>query len=72
MITDSQGNPLQNALLTNAEGLALTDSNGFFQAEIDANEEELLVRKNSTECTVSFPENLNDEQVFYLGTLQCL
>jgi hypothetical protein len=72
MITDSQGSPLQNALLSNAEGLALTDSNGFFQAEIDANEEELLVRKNSTECTVSFPETLNDEQVFYLGTLQCL
>jgi outer membrane usher protein FimD/PapC len=65
------GKPLQNALIKGAEGLALTDGNGFFQAEIIPDVKELTFVVGEQSCVVQLPEYQTRRNVATLGKLTC-
>lgn len=67
----SSGEPLQNALIEGAEGLALTDGNGMFQAEMVAGARQLTFAKGGEACTIPLPEYRARRNVARLGKLIC-
>lgn len=71
-IRNENGEVLADALISNAQGLALTDNNGYFQAELDRKDNHLLVKKAGFECSAELPSHSdNKKQVVFLGTLIC-
>ncbi len=70
-LVDKDGEPIRNALIKNASGLATTDEYGFFQAELDQSAEMLAVQKRGSSCLVDLGEFEVVDQVSYLGTLTC-
>ena len=70
-LLDTRGNPIDNAVIQNAVGLAMTDSNGYFQAEIDHSVKSFEVLKGSQSCQASFENPQINEMVLSLGTLEC-
>ena len=71
-IKNGNGEVLADALISNAQGLALTDENGYFQAELNRIDNHLHVRKADFECSAELPPHSDDKkQVAFLGTLIC-
>jgi outer membrane usher protein FimD/PapC len=70
-LLDTRGEPMPNALIKNASGLAITDEFGFFQAELDTGTQILSVQKSAATCFVDLGEYQVREQVASLGTLTC-
>ncbi len=70
-ILDSANNPVSNALLGNVMGLATTDSNGYFQVEIDRHTDTLEVRKGGQTCRIALEDQTRNEQLMALGDLKC-
>lgn len=71
-LLDAQGQPLAGALLENAQGLALTEADGSFQAELAAGMRELRVRRQGQVCVAALPDVGADAVLAALGTLHCL
>jgi outer membrane usher protein FimD/PapC len=65
------GEPLQNALIKGVEGLALTDGNGLFQAEMATGTKQLTFAKGGAACTIRLPEYQARRNVARLGKLIC-
>lgn len=51
-----------DALISNAQGLALTDENGYFQAELNRIDNHLHVRKADFECSAELPRHSDDKK----------
>lgn len=58
-IVDARGEPVINALVRGAEGLAMTDAYGYFQAEIKGGDAALSVKR--AEGTCELPLDLSEE-----------
>lgn len=71
-LLSDQGQPIANALIQNAEGLAISDEMGYFQAEMDLNTQVLRVRKGDFLCSVNLPAmTAMQEEVYFAGDLSC-
>jgi Mat/Ecp fimbriae outer membrane usher protein len=70
-LVDEQGEPLGNAVIQNVVGIAMTDDNGIFQAEIDHQTNVLEVVKGNQLCVASFTNPGVNDTVLPLGTLVC-
>ncbi|MDA8752645.1 TcfC E-set like domain-containing protein [Halieaceae bacterium] len=70
-ILKESGEPLSNALLKGVSGLAITDDNGYFQAEMSTTLKEFIVVKSSDKCLVALPELDAGESVAMFGSLTC-
>lgn len=62
---------LENALLSGVEGLAMTDTNGVFQAEIASGTRSIQLKKGGDICDIPLPEWEDDRTVAFLGDLVC-
>ena len=65
------GTPLSHALLLGTQGIATTDDQGYFQAEIDADMTSVTVKKAGQECVVRLDSPSTNTQVVHLGTRTC-
>jgi len=71
-LIDANGETLKDAVILNTVGTAMSDENGYVQAEIDHNTNTLEVIKGSTICEASFINPKTESLVIQLGTLECL
>lgn len=55
-VLDTSGAPVANAVLHGVEGLAVTDGNGNFQAELATDVKQLEVETRTARCRVEVPE----------------
>ena len=65
------GSPVANAVIQNVVGIAMTDDNGIFQAEVNHETERLQVVQGSENCEAVFDNPRVSETVLPLGTLVC-
>lgn len=70
-LVDANGDPLANAVIQNVVGIAMTDDNGIFQAEIDHDTTRLDVARGATRCSATFDNPRSTDTVMPLGTLVC-
>lgn len=70
-LVDEAGMPIENAVIQNVVGIAMTDDNGVFQAEVNQDTETLVVQKGSETCTAAFNNPRSNDTVLPLGTLVC-
>ena len=70
-IVDEAGAAIGDALVGNASGLAITEDDGRFQAEVDSNLRELRLRSKGRECIVRLPRLDASNVMTDLGTLVC-
>jgi len=70
-LVDENNMLLANAVLQNVVGIAITDDNGFFQAEIDQNTQTLEVQKGDFTCIAGFDNPRSTSTVLSMGTLIC-
>ena len=62
---------MSNAVIQNVIGIALADSNGVFQAEINQDTEKLEVQQGNFRCIAEFENPRVTDTVLPLGTLVC-
>jgi len=65
------GTPLSHALLLGTQGIAISDDQGYFQAEIDADMASITVKKAGQECVINLDSPSTNDQVIHLGTRTC-
>jgi outer membrane usher protein FimD/PapC len=70
-LVNEEGEPLSNAVIQNVIGIALADSNGVFQAEINQDTEKLEVQQGNFRCIAEFENPRVTDTVLPLGTLVC-
>lgn len=71
-VLDADGQPMERATFTNVVGLASTDENGFFQAEIFGSAERLMLKQGDAGCSIPLPDfSEPQDQFHYLGKLEC-
>ena len=70
-LVDAAGAPLANAVIQNVVGIAMTDADGWFQAEVDQDMTQLRVQKGTTTCVAGFENPGKATTVLPLGTLTC-
>lgn len=70
-ILDSQNNPISGALVGGVEGLAVTDDQGNFQAELSSLTTELTAETRTHQCTVGVPEYEAEDGIGFLGDIRC-
>lgn len=70
-LVDEQGNPIENAVIRGASGLAMTDAVGYFQAEVKTNVKELSAETREFHCPFVVPSYEESSGLGMLGTLQC-
>ena len=70
-VLDEQGLPLANAVLKNAGAFAMTDSQGFIQAELTMNQRLLVFTSGVSHCEVRLEDLQIEQQVAYLGEVFC-
>jgi hypothetical protein len=63
--------PLPDARLRGISGLAMTESDGSFQAELVTGTRQLSAVKNGVECTAELPEPRWASGILLLGDLDC-
>lgn len=71
-LIDANGDAINDAVILNAVGTAMSDENGYVQAEIDHNTNSLEVIKGNLRCEASFVNPQTESMVIRLGTLECL
>jgi Mat/Ecp fimbriae outer membrane usher protein len=70
-LVNEEGEPLSNAVIQNVVGIALADSNGVFQAEINQDTNRLEVQQGNFRCIAEFDNPRVTDTVLPLGTLVC-
>jgi Mat/Ecp fimbriae outer membrane usher protein len=72
-VVDSEGRGIPNASIHGAQGLAATDADGFFQAEVASADEsiELEFQGSAGRCSVSAPIVQQRRGVAFLQTVSC-
>lgn len=71
-ITDQDGNIVPNARITGLLGLATSDSDGIFQAEIESDTTELVFETLTQNCSVVLPDYIVNEGIAFVGDLECI
>jgi hypothetical protein len=69
---DAQGKPISQGLVNNIKSLALTDEEGYLQAEISSKTEELVIQKGQSECRITLPVLNPENQIISLDDLVCI
>ena len=62
---------MENAVIQNVVGIALADSNGVFQAEVDQETSHFEVRQGVKSCVAEFENPRVNDTILPLGTLVC-
>ncbi len=70
-LVNENGEGISNGLLENASGLAITEQEGLFQAELLSTTRELRVRQGGTLCIAPLPMVTQERLLVSLGTLNC-
>ena len=70
-LRDQHGEPIQNAVLRGAAGLAMTDDYGYFQAEVKSSVRSLRVETRTSECVLEIPEYEPVNGIALLGEISC-
>lgn len=72
-VVDGEGRGIANATITGVQGLAVTDAEGFFQAEVASGDEtiELEFRNPQGHCSVAAPIVQQRRGVAFLETVSC-
>lgn len=70
-ILDSNGQPVQNALISGITGVATTDDVGLFQAEIRRDIKHVTVETITQSCEIAIPAYQVNRGIANLGNLQC-
>jgi hypothetical protein len=72
-VVDGEGRGIANATIMGAQGLAMTDAEGFFQAEVASGDEtiELEFRNAEGNCSVAAPIVQQRRGVAFLETVSC-
>lgn len=68
---DEMNNPIVGALVRGVEGLAVTDDQGNFQAELSSLTTEISAETRTHQCSVNIPEYEPNNGIGFLGDLQC-
>ncbi|ROS01902.1 outer membrane usher protein FimD/PapC [Sinobacterium caligoides] len=72
-VLDGSGEPIANAIIHGAVGMAQSDGYGLFQAELPQGEQSLQLRYATGRCSVQVPADyVINNGVGFLGDLQCL
>ena len=71
-LLDVNGNIINVALILNVNGIAVSDENGYLQAEIDHGTSHFEVSKGNFHCEANFSNPESSDLIVQLGTLQCL
>lgn len=71
-LLDSAGNAIANALITGVSGLATTDDNGLFQAELRRDVSRLQVETMNASCEIIVPPYIVNKGIGNLGNLSCV
>lgn len=69
---DQYGEPIQNALLRGAAGLAMTDEYGYFQAQVKTSVRALTVETRTFKCEFELPDFETVNGIAMLGSQTCL
>ncbi len=70
-ITDTNGEPIANALIQGVVGLATTDEFGLFQAEMSSDTRTFNVKTRAQSCQVELPDYDSSQMIATLGQLVC-
>jgi len=70
-LLDSAGTPVANAILRGAAGLAMTDENGYFQAELKSSVHSLQAETRTSYCDFELPDYTTTNGIALLGTVSC-
>lgn len=70
-LLDQVGEPVRNAVIRGAAGLAMTDDYGYFQAEVKTSVTGLRAETRAVECEFELPEYQPRQGIGLLGTLGC-
>jgi outer membrane usher protein FimD/PapC len=70
-ILSADGEPISNGLLLDVEGLATSDEEGYFQAEMAADIEIIKIKKGGNECEITIGAVSRTGQVVLLGDRVC-
>ena len=70
-LVDGNGVPVTNAVIQNVVGIAMTDENGIFQAEVKHDTNSLDVVQGSRSCRAAFDNPRTNDKVLPLGALIC-
>ena len=68
---DELNNAIAGALIRGVEGLAVTDANGNFQAELSSLTKEITAETRTHQCTVEIPAYEARNGIGLLGDMQC-
>ena len=71
MATDPSGEPIKNARIEGAKGLAYSDEGGIFQAELSSDADILDFKSPSGSCYVSLPPLSIEKSILNLGKVIC-
>lgn len=71
-IFDEQNNPISGALIGGVEGLAVTDRQGSFQAELSSLTKELTAETRTHQCKIPVPEYEANNGIGFLGDIRCV
>jgi len=67
----TDGNPVENARITNLEEFSATDENGWFQVELTKMNTLELAYGNGPDCIITLPEQPEKEDVIVFDQLVC-
>jgi hypothetical protein len=70
-LVDGNGVPVTNAVIHYVVGIAMTDENGIFQAEVKHDTNNLDVVQSSRSCRAAFDNPRTNDKVLPLGALIC-
>ena len=70
-LLDQQGDPIQNAVLRGAAGLAMSDDYGYFQAEMKTSVRSLRVETWNVECMLELPDYEVSNGIAQVGNVSC-
>jgi Mat/Ecp fimbriae outer membrane usher protein len=70
--TDEAGIPIPNALIKNVNGLALTEEDGYFQAEMEVGQKQLTLQKKGKNCVINLPAYTDENEIIDFDELICI
>ena len=70
-LLNPEGDPISNGLLLGVEGLATSDEEGYFQAEMASDIEIIKIKKGGAECSITVGPVSRTGQVALLGDRIC-
>ena len=69
--TTAKGTPIADALVQTAQGIAQTDSNGYFQADVSSGDSLTISRSDRAACQVQLPNVIVKNDFASIGKVVC-